>query len=69
MIVLFLFLLVFFMLGFFFFDMYDTLHIMWSENKYLTISIFLITFGLIYYFLYDYVLFLIYFFSDPNIFN
>lgn len=56
------------MLGFFLFDMYDTLRIMWSENKYLTISIFLITFGLIYYFLYDYVLFLIYFFSDPNIF-
>jgi len=69
MIILLFFLLVFFMMGFLFSDIYETLDFMWIQNKNLTICILLISFVLIYYFLYDYVLFLIYFFSDPNFFN
>jgi len=63
------FLLVLFILGFFFIDLYETLDFMWVENKNLTIFILLISFVLIYYFLYDYVLFIIYFFFDTNLYN
>jgi len=57
------------MLGFFFIDLYETLDFMWVENRNLTICILLISFVLIYYFVKDYVLFMIYFFSDTNLFN
>jgi len=67
--ILLFFLLVFFMLGFFFIDLYETLDFMWVENRNLTICILLISFVLIYYFVKDYVLFMIYFFSDTNLFN
>ena len=69
MIILLLFLLVFFMMGFLLSDVYETFDFMWVQNRNLSIFVFIVSFVLIYYFLYDYVLFLIYFFSDPNFFN
>jgi hypothetical protein len=69
MIIFLLFLLVFFMMGFLLSDVYETFNFMWVQNRNLSIFVFIVSFVLIYYFLYDYVLFLIYFFSDPNFFN
>ena len=69
MIILLLFLLVFFMMGFLLSDVYETFDFMWVQNRNLSICVFVVSFLITYYFLYDYVLFLIYFFSDPNFFN